>query len=91
MAGVKSTRSFTLTPCLAKGGGALGMGSAKAVLIVQTLRLPRTFLAILVGGSLGLAGAVLQGFLRNPLAEPATIGVSPLAVGRAAANARFDR
>ena len=45
-------------------------------LIVREIRLPRALLAILVGGSLGLAGAALQGLLRNPLAEPGIIGVS---------------
>ena len=45
-------------------------------LIVWNLRLPRTLLAILVGGSLGMAGAALQGLLRNPLAEPGVVGVS---------------
>lgn len=47
-----------------------------ASLIVVDLRLPRTLLAALVGGILGLAGAVLQGLLRNPLAEPGLLGVS---------------
>lgn len=45
-------------------------------LIVREIRLPRILLALAVGASLGLAGAVLQGFLRNPLAEPGVIGVS---------------
>jgi iron complex transport system permease protein len=45
-------------------------------LIVREIRLPRVLLALAVGASLGLAGAVLQGFLRNPLAEPGVIGVS---------------
>jgi iron complex transport system permease protein len=47
-----------------------------AWLIVTDLRLPRTVLALLVGASLGLSGAVLQGLSRNPLAEPALLGVS---------------
>jgi iron complex transport system permease protein len=47
-----------------------------ASLVVLELRLPRTLLAILVGGALGLSGAVLQGLLRNPLAEPGLLGVS---------------
>jgi iron complex transport system permease protein len=47
-----------------------------AALIVGELRLPRAVLAILVGGALGLAGAVLQGLTRNPLAEPGLLGVS---------------
>lgn len=44
--------------------------------IVFGLRLPRTILAILVGGALGLSGAALQGYTRNPLADPAALGVS---------------
>jgi iron complex transport system permease protein len=47
-----------------------------ARLIVTDLRLPRTLLALLVGASLGLSGAVLQGLTRNPLAEPGLLGVS---------------
>jgi iron complex transport system permease protein len=45
-------------------------------LIVTELRLPRTVLAIVVGATLGLSGAVLQGLTRNPLAEPGLLGVS---------------
>ena len=45
-------------------------------LIMQEIRLPRALLGLLVGGTLGLSGAVLQGYLRNPLAEPGLIGVS---------------
>jgi len=45
-------------------------------LIVNDIRLPRTVLAVIVGAVLGLAGAVLQGFTRNPLAEPALLGVA---------------
>ena len=40
------------------------------------LRLPRALLGVMVGASLGLAGAALQGLFRNPLAEPGVIGVS---------------
>lgn len=47
-----------------------------AALIVTDLRLPRAILALAVGGALGLCGAVLQGLLRNPLAEPGLLGVS---------------
>lgn len=47
-----------------------------ARLIVVEVRLPRLVLALLVGGVLGLSGAVLQGLLRNPLAEPGLLGVS---------------
>lgn len=47
---------------------------ARAILI--DLRLPRMMLGLLVGGMLGLAGAALQGYLRNPLAEPSVLGAS---------------
>lgn len=47
--------------------------------IVFGLRLPRTILAILVGGALGLSGAALQGYTRNPLADPGALGVSSTA------------
>lgn len=47
--------------------------------IVFGLRLPRTILAVLVGGALGLSGAALQGYTRNPLADPAALGVSTAA------------
>lgn len=50
--------------------------SDTAWLIVQDIRLPRLLLGLLVGATLGLAGAVLQGLLRNPLADPSVIGVS---------------
>lgn len=48
-------------------------------LILTEIRLPRALLAILVGGTLGLAGAAMQGLLRNPLADPGLIGVSSMA------------
>ena len=47
-----------------------------AGLVVMELRIPRAVLAIMVGASLGLSGAVLQGLLRNPLAEPGLLGVT---------------
>jgi iron complex transport system permease protein len=44
--------------------------------ILRSIRLPRVLAAIVVGGALGLSGAVLQSIFRNPLAEPGLIGVS---------------
>lgn len=67
-------------------------------IIVQDIRLPRVLTGILVGATLGLAGAALQGLLRNPLADPGVIGVSASAglgavlaiqYGLAALNAFF--
>jgi iron complex transport system permease protein len=45
-------------------------------LIIRSLRVPRTVLGIIVGASLGLAGAVMQGVARNPLADPGILGVN---------------
>lgn len=47
--------------------------------IVFELRLPRACLAVLVGAALGLSGAALQGYTRNPLADPGVLGVSSTA------------
>lgn len=54
----------------------LGRGDHIASVIVLDLRLPRLLAGLLVGGMLGLAGAALQGYLRNPLAEPSVLGAS---------------
>lgn len=45
-------------------------------LILREIRLPRAALGLLIGAGLGLSGAALQGYLRNPLAEPGLLGVS---------------
>ncbi|MDP2086753.1 MAG: iron ABC transporter permease [Gemmobacter sp.] len=59
---------------------ALVTGEGEAVvLVMREIRLPRALLGVMVGAALGLAGAAMQGFLRNPLAEPGLIGVSPAA------------
>lgn len=55
--------------------GPAGFGLPLPVILWQ-LRLPRTLLALLVGGGLGLSGAALQGALRNPLADPGLLGIS---------------
>jgi iron complex transport system permease protein len=47
-----------------------------AALVIGDIRLPRTLLALAVGACLGLAGAALQGLLRNPLADPGLTGAS---------------
>jgi iron complex transport system permease protein len=59
----------------ALGDWLAGRPSVGAIILGQ-LRLPRTALAVMVGGTLGLSGAVLQGYLRNPLADPGLLGVS---------------
>lgn len=45
-------------------------------IVIQSLRLPRTLLGVLVGAALGLAGALVQGFTRNPLGDPGLLGVN---------------
>ncbi len=57
-------------------GGLLGTGPEGHQLIVRQIRLPRVLLAWLLGASLGMSGAALQGLLRNPLAEPGLLGIS---------------
>lgn len=54
----------------------VGRGDPVVTAIVYEIRLPRVLLALIVGAGLGMAGAALQGLLRNPLAEPGLIGVS---------------
>ena len=48
-----------------------------AAVILGELRLPRALLAVIVGGGLGAAGAAMQGYLRNPLADPGLFGIAP--------------
>ncbi|MFK4793389.1 FecCD family ABC transporter permease [Sphingobium sp. ZW T5_29] len=53
-----------------------GGGDEVARAILVDLRMPRMLLGLIVGAMLGLAGAALQGYLRNPLAEPSVLGAS---------------
>jgi iron complex transport system permease protein len=50
--------------------------SSPARVIVREIRLPRVFLAMLVGAALGVSGTTLQALLRNPLADPYVLGIS---------------
>ena len=59
--------------------GLVAGGDEAAMIIMREIRLPRALLGLVIGFSLGASGAVLQGFLRNPLAEPGIIGVSATA------------
>jgi iron complex transport system permease protein len=61
---------------LAQYGDALSTPSSPAGEILFGIRAPRAGAAALTGAALGLAGAVMQGLLRNPLAEPGVLGVS---------------
>ncbi|MGH1370761.1 MAG: FecCD family ABC transporter permease [Cellvibrionaceae bacterium] len=53
-----------------------GVGAVSDRLILEKIRLPRTLLAALVGATLAVAGVMMQGLFRNPLADPSLIGVS---------------
>jgi iron complex transport system permease protein len=53
-----------------------GFGGSEAELILWSFRLPRIAFAILAGGGIAVCGAVLQGVLRNDLAEPGILGIS---------------
>ncbi|MEO8926558.1 MAG: iron chelate uptake ABC transporter family permease subunit, partial [Caulobacteraceae bacterium] len=50
--------------------------ASPAAEVLWTLRAPRAVAAAAVGAALGLAGAAMQGLLRNPLADPGVLGVS---------------
>lgn len=82
---------FTLTATLFIASllvGPAGMGATESLsallwgdggpltLVMREIRLPRAVLALMIGAALGLAGAAMQGYLRNPLADPGLIGVS---------------
>lgn len=79
--------AFTLS--LLVGPAGLGIGDSLSglfsadttlvSLVMYEIRLPRALLGLMIGATLGLSGAVLQGFLRNPLAEPGILGVSTAA------------
>jgi iron complex transport system permease protein len=82
------TLRLTILAALVVVGFALSLVAGKqwlpwdsdpATAIFIELRLPRALLGLLLGAMLGVSGAVLQGFLRNPLADPAVVGVSSTA------------
>lgn len=78
------TALLTTMTIVATGFGALHLpvsllwnGSDDALRqIWLTIRLPRVLLALVIGGSLALAGCVMQGLFRNPLADPGLLGIS---------------
>jgi iron complex transport system permease protein len=57
----------------------------REAIVILDIRLPRTLLGLLVGGATALAGAVMQGLFRNPLADPGIVGISSGAAFAAAA------
>ncbi len=67
---------FTASLLIGPSGWGLPPGAEAARLVLFEIRLPRAILGALVGSALGLSGAVLQGYLRNPLAEPGLMGIA---------------
>lgn len=61
-------------------------GPGNTLLILAELRLPRAVLAIVIGAGLGAGGAAMQGYLRNPLADPGLFGIAPMAALGAVAS-----
>ncbi|WP_281884644.1 iron ABC transporter permease [Paenibacillus sp. YYML68] len=57
-----------------------GYGAETHELIIRSLRLPRVVTAVLIGASLAVSGAILQGVIRNPLTSPDNIGITGGAV-----------
>lgn len=89
--GARATSPEEIFPALGRGldyaTGRLelrGDDSDHITLLLGTYRIPRTCLALIAGVALGAAGALMQGFTRNPLADPGILGV---AAGAAAAIA----
>src|SRR5262245_16815010 len=68
--------AFVVSLLTGPSGFALVPKGDAGALIFWEIRLPRAILGALVGAALGLSGAALQGYLRNPLAEPSLVGVS---------------
>lgn len=56
--------------------GILHGGQSDTAIIIRSMRVPRTVLGIVAGIALGIAGALIQGHTRNPLADPGLLGVS---------------
>lgn len=56
--------------------GLVSANGSENDIIVRSLRIPRTELAVLAGAALGIAGSLIQGHTRNPLADPGLLGVS---------------
>jgi iron complex transport system permease protein len=74
--GAAAAAAFLLSLATGPAGLASAAPAETRLVILREIRLPRALLGALVGGGLGLSGAVLQGYLRNPLAEASLLGIS---------------
>ncbi|OES44777.1 FecCD family ABC transporter permease [Domibacillus iocasae] len=70
-----SAGSSFISP-LAVAGHVFGYGDGSYDFVLNTLRFPRALMAFMVGAALGVAGLILQGIIRNPLASPDIIGIT---------------
>ncbi|WP_424959150.1 FecCD family ABC transporter permease [Hyphomicrobium sp. 1Nfss2.1] len=76
MLAAAATVAFLASIMVGPDGFGLPDNPYAAHLVLTEIRLPRALLGALIGAALGLSGAVLQGYLRNPLAEPSLLGIS---------------
>lgn len=67
---------FVLSLMAGPEGWGLPANPEAARMVFLEIRVPRAVLGLLVGAALGISGAALQGYLRNPLAEPGLLGIS---------------
>jgi len=77
--------AFIASLLMGPHGFGLPAGERMFGLVFWEIRMPRALLGALVGAALGMSGAALQGYLRNPLAEPGLLGVK---IGRASCRER---
>ncbi|MBR2535852.1 MAG: iron ABC transporter permease [Hyphomicrobium sp.] len=68
--------AFVMSLWVGPDGWGFPQNPAAAEIVFREIRVPRAILGFLIGAALGLSGAVLQGYLRNPLAEPGLLGIS---------------
>ena len=86
------SRAGRVAGILAHAIEARGVDSTQDALVVIHIRLPRLFLAMMIGAALAMSGALMQGLFRNPLADPGLAGVSAGAgLGAALAIVLGDR
>lgn len=81
--------SITQNDWMAALGLGHGTSSGSGAYVLWQIRVPRALFAVLVGGCMGLAGALTQGLFRNPLADPGLLGVSGGAACAAALSIVF--
>lgn len=75
-AGASSASILRLLWTLSTGGAQEGTEALRDRIVIVDIRLPRTVLGLMAGAGLAVSGAVMQGLFRNPLADPAVVGVS---------------